>query len=128
MPMRKSSFWSRLFGRSEVAEAESRTRLRSRIQTLIVEWEPKLGVHVDKWNLRDMKLYWGSANPATRSITFDSKLADMPPAFLKITVVHELVHLRVPGHTDEFYKLMDQHVPGWRKLHDEHAGRMTPKS
>lgn len=129
MPTRKpQSFLSRLLGRSAVQEAAARTKLREEIQELIFEWQPKLGVHVDQWNLRDMKMYWGSTNPATRKITFDSKLADMSPAFLKVTVVHELVHLRVPGHTDEFYALMDQHVPGWRKLHDEHAGRMTPKS
>lgn len=122
------SFLSRLFGRNEAAEAESRTRLRGRIQALIDEWEPKLGVRVGNWHLRDMKLYWGSTNPSTRAITFDSKLADMSPTFLKVTVVHELVHLRVPGHTDEFYRLMDKHVPGWRRQHAQHAGRMTPKS
>ncbi len=129
MPIPKSRSIFGLFSRArQISEEATREELRARIQRLIDHWEPILGVRVGDWHLRDMKLYWGSTDPKSRRITFDSKLSTMSPSFLKVTVVHELVHLRVPGHTDEFYKLMDQHIPGWRRLHAQYAGRMTPKS
>lgn len=112
----------------EIIEHQAREKLRAKIQRLIDKWSPILGVHVHDWKIRRMRSYWGSTDPATGRITFDAKLADMSPAFLQVTVVHELVHLRVGGHTPKFYEIMDRSVPGWRRLHGRYAGRMTPQS
>ena len=108
--------------------AREQALLRERIQRLLDKWQPKLGVQVHHWNLRDMKKYWGSTNPQTREITFDSKLSGVTAPYLEITVVHELVHLLEPGHTPRFYALMDKHVPNWRRLHEQYAGPMTVNS
>ena len=105
----------------EIAEAEQRSRLRARIQRLLDKWVPKLGVNVADWNIRTMKTYWASVNEGAGKITFNSKLAEMSPRFLESTVVHELVHMLTHGHDARFYALMDQHVPGWRRLHDRYS-------
>lgn len=120
-----------VFGKLGAAIDEAkRETLRVKIQRIINRWCPILGVSVNEWNIREMKSYWGSCDSRAKKITFDSKLADMSPKFLEVTVVHELMHLvtKEAGHDDRFYALMDQHVPHWRKLHVKHAGRMTPKS
>ena len=111
--------------RREIVEHQDRGRLSSRIQRLIKKWEPRLGVHVREWGLRKMKTYWASVNEHDGRITFNTKLADMSPAFLEVTVVHELVHLLTQGHDRRFYELMDRHVPNWRRLHAKYEEPLT---
>lgn len=102
-----------------IAEDDDVERLRVRIGRLIKKWEPRLHVHVPKWSLREMNTYW--ASEGAKDIWFNTKLADMPPAFVESIVVHELVHLRTDGHDPLFFKLMDQHFPSWRRLHEKYA-------
>ncbi len=109
---------------ADLDEAKDRKRLRSRIQRLLNKWQPILGVHLDAWDLRQMKLYWGSARrPGCDGavcrpghITFNSEMGKLPPRYQEYIVVHELVHQLTDGHDKRFYQLMDQHLPGWRKM------------
>jgi predicted metal-dependent hydrolase len=106
--------WTTLL--SDLDEAKERKKLRSRIQRLINKWQPILDVTISDWDLRKMKLYWGSSNRATRHITFNTELAKLPPRYIEYIVVHELVHHRTDGHDARFYELMDEHLPGWRRM------------
>jgi hypothetical protein len=98
--------------------------LRATIQRLIDKWKPRLGVTVDKWDLRKMKKYWGSSRRpgcdefACRDghITFNTEMAKLPERFQEYLVVHELVHQVTDGHDAKFYSLMDRHLPGWREM------------
>ena len=98
--------------------------LRKRLQRLIDKWQPRLGIHVDKWNLRKMKKYWGSSRRpgcdafACREghITFNTEMAKLPERHQEYLVVHELVHQVTDGHDAKFYRLMDRHLPGWREM------------
>jgi predicted metal-dependent hydrolase len=114
--------------RREIAQSSDHARLRARIKHLVDKWEPILGVHVVEWRLQDLKRYWASVNEDQAKISFSTKLADVPQAFLEVTVVHELVHLLTDGHDKKFYALMDRHVPGWRKVHERFAERLTRHS
>ena len=113
---------------ADIAENEKRRRLTRRIDRLIAKWSPVLGVHVSEWKIQKMKTYWGSANERDRKITFNLTLADMPPAFVEATVVHELVHFLTDGHDAKFYRLMDRYVPGWRRLHARYSEKLTRDS
>jgi predicted metal-dependent hydrolase len=98
--------------------------LRASIQKFLDKWQPRLGVKVDKWNLRKMKKYWGSSRRpgcdefACRDghITFNTEMARLPERFQEYLVVHELVHQVTDGHDAKFYSLMDRHLPGWREM------------
>ena len=109
---------------ADLGEATERKKLRARIQRLLDKWQPILGVTVDDWDLRKMKLYWGSSRRAgcdtiacrPGHITFNTELAKKPPRYVEYIVVHELVHLMTDGHDKRFYELMDRHLPGWRRM------------
>jgi predicted metal-dependent hydrolase len=109
---------------ADLDESTTRKKLRARIQRLLDKWQPILGVTVDDWDLRKMKLYWGSSRRAgcdvfacrDGHITFNTELAKLPPRYQEYIVVHELVHHLTDGHDAKFYKLMDQHLPGWRQM------------
>ena len=101
---------------ADLDEAKERKQLRSRIQRLLDKWQPILGVTIRDWDMRKMKMYWGSSNKATGHITFNTELAKLPPRYLEYVVVHELVHHLTDGHDARFHELMDRHLPGWRRM------------
>lgn len=112
----------------DVSEHQRLVRLSARIHRLIKKWEPILGVHVKEAHHQPLKMYWASANEREHKITFNSKLVDMSPAFVEVTVVHEMVHFLTDGHDKKFYELMDRHVPNWRRLHAKYAEPLTRDS
>ena len=106
--------WTTLL--ADLGEARERKQLHGRIQRLLNKWQPRLGVTISNWDMRKMKNYWGSANNETGHISFNADLAKLPPRYVEYIVVHELVHQLTDGHDGKFYELMDQHLPGWRKM------------
>jgi predicted metal-dependent hydrolase len=106
--------WATLI--TDLNEVEERRSLKRKIQHLLDKWQPILGVTINDWDLRKMKLYWGSSNKATGHITFNTELAKLPRRYLEYMVVHELVHHLTDGHDAKFYQLMDENMPGWRRM------------
>jgi len=102
--------------RRDLEESQERKRLHDRIARLVDKWSPILGVHVQHWDLRKMKKYWGSANRSIGHTTFNTDIGKLAPKYVEYLVVHELAHHRTDGHDPTFFKLMDQNLPGWRKL------------
>jgi hypothetical protein len=49
-----------------------------------------------------------------RRVWLNLELAKRAPECIEYLVVHELVHLLVRHHDDQFHALMDQHLPKWR--------------
>ena len=86
---------------------------------LLVElYEPILGVKAGKLAYRDMRSRWGSCQPSTGRICINTRLALYPPECLEYVVVHELCHLREPGHGPRFKQLLDEVLPDWRHSRD----------
>ena len=100
--------------RQSVMEKWYRDRLRDVLQPLMDDWQRELGVTADFWGIKRMKTKWGSCNPETRRIWFNSELAKKPLGCLQMLVVHELVHLVVPSHGEDFAEKMSQALPDWQ--------------
>jgi hypothetical protein len=93
-----------------------RREVAGALPRLEARWAPALGVEVATWTIRRMSTRWGTCNPEAGRITLNLELATEPPEYLEYVVVHEMVHLREPGHGVRFQRLMDRHLPDWRKL------------
>ena len=52
---------------------------------------------------------WGSCTIDDRSIRLSSRLQGMPLWVIDYVLMHELAHLRVPGHDDEFWELVNRY-------------------
>ena len=52
---------------------------------------------------------WGSCTPADGTIRLSDRLRGMPDWVIDYVLVHELAHLRVPGHGPEFWSLVDRY-------------------
>ena len=99
-----------------VVEAWYRKQNRKAVPSLIAKWEPVIGVKVEKFFVQKMKTKWGSCNATSKSIRLNTDLAKKPLQCLEYLVVHEIAHLLVRHHNEQFLGLMDKCLPGWRLL------------
>ncbi|ENV61805.1 M48 family metallopeptidase [Acinetobacter soli] len=100
--------------RRKVIEVFYRIELKTALDDLLVEWQKRLHVKLNAYGIRKMKTKWGSCNTDAARTLFNLELAKKPYECLEYIVVHELVHLLVRTHNDEFKALMDVHMPDWK--------------
>jgi len=93
--------------------------LHEAVPELIRKWEPKLGVEVAAYFLQRMKTKWGGCNHRARTIRLNTELVKKPKDLLEYVVVHEMLHLIEPTHSDSFVALLDEHYPSWREARAE---------
>jgi len=89
------------------------------ISPLIKKWETKLGVKVAAYHLQRMKTKWGSCNHASSNIRINTDLVKKPRDLLEYVVVHEMIHLIEPKHSDRFVFILDNNYPSWREARSE---------
>jgi hypothetical protein len=105
--------------RQALVEAWYREQVKAAVPRLLTQWEPKLGVKVERVYVRRMKTKWGSCNYKARTIRFNTELAKKPPECLEYVVVHELIHMLEPSHNGRFVALMDRFMPQWKFYREE---------
>lgn len=105
--------------RESVMQEWHRSLLHETVPELIRKWEPKLGVEVAGYFLQRMKTKWGSCNHQARNIRINTELVKKPKDLLEYVVVHEMLHLIEPTHSERFLALLDRHYPTWREARAE---------
>jgi predicted metal-dependent hydrolase len=88
--------------------------LHEAVPGLIKKWEAKLGVTASGYFIQRMKTKWGGCNQRARTIRLNTELVKKPRDLLEYAVVHEMVHLIEPTHSERFIALMNEHYPAWR--------------
>lgn len=96
-----------------------RAEMKALIPELVVRWEAIIGVKAAKVSIKQMKTIWGSCNHRTHDINFNLELMKRPLHCIEYVVVHELLHIIVRLHNDEFWALMNRYLPDWRKRKEE---------
>jgi predicted metal-dependent hydrolase len=89
--------------------------LHDAVPALITKWERKLSVKVAGYFLQRMKTKWGSCNHRAKHIRLNTELVKKPKDLLEYVVVHEMIHLLEPTHSDRFIALLTRHWPTWRE-------------
>ena len=105
--------------REEVMQEWHRALLHHAVPPLIRKWETKLDVEVAGYFLQRMKTKWGGCNPRRRNIRINTELVKKPKDLLEYVVLHEMVHLIEPKHSEHFLALMTKHYPTWREARAE---------
>lgn len=78
-------------------------------------WAVRLRVNPRVIRVQHMRRKWGSCSSAG-IVTLAQDLTDQQRAFQDYVIVHELLHLRYPGHGRVFTALLSAHVPRWRRM------------
>ena len=105
--------------RAAVMHAWYKAQLHAAVAPLLAAWAPRLGVSVNGYHVQRMKTRWGSCNHRAGTIRLNTELAKKPKDLLEYVVVHELVHLIEPNHSDRFIELLQLHYPAWREARAE---------
>lgn len=105
--------------REEVIHDWHRTLLHKALPLLIEKWEGRLGVKVAGYFLQRMKTKWGGCNHRAGNIRLNTELVKKPKDLLEYVVVHEMLHLVEPAHSERFMALLEQHYPTWREARAE---------
>ncbi len=100
-------------------ERWQRRHLRAAAVPLLATWSDRLAVDPTFLGIRRMRNHWGTCEPQERRIWLALELVTRPPEGLEYVVVHELIHLIEPSHGPRFVRLMDRHVPEWRRVRAE---------
>jgi hypothetical protein len=110
---------SRRDKRAEILHEWHKRQLHDIVPGLIEKWEPRIGVKVAGYYLQRMKTKWGSCNPGAGTIRLNTELVKKPRDLLEYVVVHEMIHLLEPVHSDRFITLLSQHCPAWQEARME---------
>jgi predicted metal-dependent hydrolase len=105
--------------RAEVLHDWHKSLLHAAVPPLIEAREPKLKVKVEAYYLQRMKTKWGSCNHKAGHIRLNTELVRKPKDLLEYVVVHEMVHLIEPTHSDRFLAILTEHYPTWREARME---------
>lgn len=105
--------------RAEIMHAWHKSLLHAVVPELIRKWEPKLGVKVAGYFLQRMKTKWGSCNHRAGNIRLNTELVKKPKDLVEYVIVHEMVHLLEPTHSERFVALLKDHYPNWREARAE---------
>ncbi|MEI7775040.1 MAG: SprT family zinc-dependent metalloprotease [Verrucomicrobiota bacterium] len=105
--------------RAEVIHEWHKSLLHALIPALIKKWESKLKVKVSGYFLQRMKTKWGSCNHRAGNIRLNTELVKKPKDLLEYVVVHEMVHLLEPTHSERFAAILSLHWPTWRESRAE---------
>lgn len=105
--------------RAAVMHEWHKSLLHDAVPELIRKWERKLGVEVAAYFLQRMKTKWGGCNHRAQTIRLNTELVKKPKDLLEYVVVHEMLHLIAPTHSDQFLRLLSKHCPSWREARAE---------
>lgn len=96
---------SRRAARAAGTDAE----LHERALGLSKRWLDGACVPVSVRWVGDQRTRWGSCTPADGTIRLSDRMRPMPGWVIDYVLVHELVHLLVPGHGPKFHALVDRY-------------------
>jgi predicted metal-dependent hydrolase len=105
--------------RAKVVHEWHKSLLHEAVPPLIRKWERRLRVRVEEYFLQRMKTKWGSCNHKVRHIRLNTQLVTKPKDLLEYVIVHEMIHLIEPTHSERFLALLNRHWPTWREARAE---------
>lgn len=105
--------------RESIMHEWHKSLLHDFLPATIAKWERKLGVTVKGYFLQRMKTKWGSCNHRAGTIRLNTELVKKPKDLVEYVVVHEMLHLIAPTHSERFLTLLGRHYPSWLEARAE---------
>ena len=96
----------------------NRRYLESRLAYLnetVQRWKRIVGAEPGRFvQVMDLGYRWGSCS-ADGTLNFHWRVMQLPPRIIEYVVVHELVHIKVPDHSEKFWKTLGSVMPDYER-------------
>lgn len=105
-----------------------KARAANRLRPGVQQWWPRLGSGGEPQILiRDQRQRWGSCAP-DGTLRFNWRVMMLKPSLAEYVIVHELVHLSVNNHSDDFWRRLSSVLPDveQRRRQLREAGKTLP--
>jgi predicted metal-dependent hydrolase len=93
--------------RGQVVVAERANRLLKTTTWLEIPGLPPM-------TFKSLSHRWGSTTKAGR-ITFNTDVIKLPSGCLDYVIAHELVHLKIPNHSQAYWRMLGRVMPDWKR-------------
>lgn len=96
-----------------------RKELKKILPAIVAKWEEELRLKCNYWGVKQMRTKWGTCNHSQKRIWLNLELAKKPLICIDYVVLHELLHLIEPNHSENFILLLNKHFPKWKKIRQD---------
>ncbi len=100
--------------KEEHIEEKDIQKLKIIVKKYIEKYTKLLKETPNKVRIRDIKYAWGSCS-SNRNITINQKLANKKEEVIEYVVLHEMCHLKYMNHSKDFWNLLENHMPEYKK-------------
>jgi predicted metal-dependent hydrolase len=103
---------------SSKEHARLRTEALRIVKEHIAELNAHYGFSYNRIAIRDQRTRWGSCS-SKRNLNFNYRIVHLPHELARYLVAHELCHLAQMNHGIQFWSLVEETVPDYRRLRAE---------
>jgi predicted metal-dependent hydrolase len=76
------------------------------------------GLKYNRVAVRNQKTCWGSCSEK-KNLNFNYRIVQLPEEIADYVIVHELCHLKELNHSKQFWDLVAEQIPNYKKLREE---------
>lgn len=87
--------------------------LKEKIEAILIQYTQKLGVKVNRIQIKSMKSLWGSCS-SQNNLSFNLALVHCPENIIRYLVVHEVCHTVERNHSKKFWTLVKNLYPNYK--------------
>jgi len=94
-----------------------RQQTEEKITELLKKYSKRLGIQIPTFMIKNQYKRWGSCTSKDQLI-FNFRLAMAPVSQIEYVVAHEICHIKVKDHNNEYWKLFKSIMPEFEKRKD----------
>lgn len=95
-----------------------RRRAAERLPERVAAWRAKAGVEMPRVVIADQRKRWGSCD-RNGTIRLNWRIMQAPMRLVDYVVVHELIHLRHPGHGRDYWQAVGCVLPDYERRRED---------
>lgn len=107
------------FTSEEDLEKIYRRELKKVLDEIFPRYEALTGLFANSYEIRKMKVRWGTCYPKRGDIKINLYLAERPYEQIEAVVLHELIHLKYFNHDDKFLKECKKYMTNYEEIERE---------